>query len=227
MSIAALIVAAGRGARMGASRPKPLLSLGGVTILARCVAAFSSHPRLARVVVVVADEGEARRALGVAAGPITLVRGGPERQDSVRLGLAAIGDAEIVLVHDAARPLVPGGIIDAVLDATVRHGAAIPVIEVSDTVKRVGADGLVAATVPRGDLRLAQTPQGFRVDLLRAAYDRAARVGALATDDAGLVERAGGRVAIVQGSPLNIKITRPADLALAEALLRSGEDDRG
>ncbi len=219
MTIAALIVAAGRGSRMGGSRPKALLPVGGTSMLGRAVRAFAAHPRIGTIVAAVADPEEARAVLGPDAARITLVRGGAERHDSVRLGLEAIGASEIVLVHDAARPLVPRRIIDAVIEAAERHGAAIPVVAVTDTVKRLREDGTVAATVPREDLRLAQTPQGFRADLLRAAYDRAARAGDFATDDAGLVERAGGRVATVDGSLVNLKITTPADLDLAEALI--------
>jgi 2-C-methyl-D-erythritol 4-phosphate cytidylyltransferase len=231
MTIAALIVAAGRGSRMGGVRPKALLPLGGESILARAVSAFVGHPRITSVVAVVADPEEARAALGGVASRITLLRGGPERHDSVRHGLAAVGPVEIVLVHDAARPLVSVRIIDAVIAATLQYGAAIPVLGLADTVKRLGPDGSVAATVAREELGLAQTPQGFRTDLLRAAYDRAAREGYGATDDAGLVERAGGRVMTVEGSAENLKVTTPADLELAEALLehraRGGELSHG
>ena len=219
MTIAALIVAAGRGSRMGGSRPKALLALGGTPMLGRAVGAFAAHPRIETIVAAVADPEEARAALGADASRVTLVRGGAERHDSVRLGLEAIGASEIVLVHDAARPLVPRRIIDAVIEAAERHGAAIPVLAVTDTVKRLREDGTVAATVPREDLRLAQTPQGFRADVLRAAYERAEGAGDFATDDAGLVERAGGRVVTVEGALVNMKITTPADLDLAEALI--------
>jgi 2-C-methyl-D-erythritol 4-phosphate cytidylyltransferase len=222
MIIAALIVAAGRGARMGASTPKALLPLGGEPILARALAAFRGHPRIDGLVAVVTDPAEARSVLGKAASGVALVPGGRERQESVRRGLEAIDDASIVLVHDAARPLVPRGVIDAVIEGTLRHGAAVPAIPVADTLKRRNVEGAIGATVPRDDLVLAQTPQGFRTELLRAAYDRAEREGFLATDDASLLERAGVRVVLVPGSARNIKITTPADLALAEALLAIG-----
>src|SRR5439155_13679968 len=122
MTVAALIVAAGRGTRMGSPTPKAFLPLGGVPILARAVAAFSAHPRIGLVVAVVSDLDAARRALGEAAARVVLVAGGPERQDSVRLGLAAVGEVSLVLVHDAARPLVPRRVVDAVLEAAARHG---------------------------------------------------------------------------------------------------------
>ena len=226
MTVAALIVAAGRGSRMGAARPKALLPIAGIPMLARAVAPFASHPRIARVVAVVADPDEARAALGPGAAGVILVRGGAERQDSVRLGLRAAGDAGILLVHDAARPLVPRRVIDDVLQGAIRHGAAIPAIPVADTVKRV-ARGAVTGTVPRDDLRLAQTPQGFRAEILRDAYDRARRDRFRGTDDASLVEHAGGRVVVVEGSERNLKVTRPADLELAEALLRAAPDEAG
>jgi 2-C-methyl-D-erythritol 4-phosphate cytidylyltransferase len=220
MTIAALIVAAGTGSRLGAGRPKALVPLAGVPILARAASAFLDHPRIARVVAAVRSPDEARAALGPSlAARLTLVAGGPERQDSVRRGLEAVGDAGIVLVHDAARPLVTRRLIDAVIDATLRAGAAVPVVAVADTVKRLAPDGAIRDTLPREDLRLAQTPQGFRTDLLRAACARAERHGTRGTDDASLVESAGERVAVVEGSPRNIKITTPADLRLAEALL--------
>lgn len=146
-----------------------------------------------------------------------VVVGGAERTDSVRAGLAAAGSADFVLVHDAARPLTPGSMIERVVSA-LRAGASavIPVLPVADTIKRVGADGAVEATVDRSDLRAVQTPQGFTAAALRAAYDAAP--GALATDDAGLVERAGGTVVTVPGDPLALKITTAFDLRVAEVL---------
>lgn len=146
-----------------------------------------------------------------------IVVGGAERTDSVRAGLAAAGDAELVLVHDAARPLTPAPMIERVV-AALRAGASavIPVLPVADTIKRVGPDGAVEATVDRADLRAVQTPQGFTAAALRAAYDAAP--GELATDDAGLVERAGGTVVTVPGDPLALKITTAFDLRVAEVL---------
>lgn len=229
MTIVAVVVAAGRGARMGAVRPKAFLRLGGRSLLRRSVAAFAAHPRIARVVVVVSDADEARADLGADAAGVMLVRGGAERQDSVRLGLQASGDADYVLVHDAARPLVSRRIIDDVLEAAERAGAAVPALPVAETVKRLGPDGAIVETVPREDLRLAQTPQAFRADLLRAAHEAAIRDGMRGTDDASLVERIGARVMVVPGSPRNIKITTPEDLVVAEALLRASgmEEETG
>ncbi len=219
MNVTALIVAAGRGVRLGGLRPKAYVTLGGETILARAVAAFAGHPEVNQVVVVAEDPDEARKALVRVAPGALVVRGGAERQDSVRLGLEAVPGEGLVLVHDAARPLVEADLIDAVIQAASRDGAAIPVIRASDTVKRLGADGTVAATVPRDNLGLAQTPQGFRVEILREACEAALRDRFFGTDDSSLVERLGRRVTTVPGSERNIKITVERDLAIAEALL--------
>ena len=218
MKTAVIIVAAGSGRRMGSSRPKVFLPLAGRPVLARSVDAFLRHPRVTQVVVAVADEPAARRALSGAADRVRFVAGGERRQDSVLSGLAAAGEVDIILVHDAARPLVEPSLIDAVIGAAAEYGAAVPVIPVAATVKRVDREGFVAATVPRDDLRLAQTPQGFQAALLRRAF-AAAPADLPATDDAVLVEQLGVRVRAVEGSPRNIKITVPADLGLAESLL--------
>jgi len=222
MKTAVIIVAAGRGRRMDSSVPKVFLPLAGRTVLSRSVRAFLDHPRVSRVVVAVADQAAARRALGEDAGRILLVAGGERRQDSVRSGLASVGDADIVLVHDAARPLVEPSLIDAIIAAAETFGAVVPVTPVAATVKRIGGDGFVSATVPRQDLGLAQTPQGFQTALLRRAFESAID-DEDATDDSALVERLGVPVRAVDGSPRNIKITVPADLALAESLLAAPE----
>jgi len=206
---------------MGAVRPKAFIRVGGETILERSVRVFATHPRIGRVVVAVADPAAAARALGRLASRVVLVRGGAERQESVRAGLGAIpeNEAEIVLVHDAARPLVARTLVDAVIEAAEADGAAVPAMVPTSTVKRVAENGLVEETVPRDRLRLVQTPQGFRAPILRQAHAEAARDGFLGTDDAALVERTGRSVRVVPGSPDNIKITTPLDLLLAEAIL--------
>ena len=221
MTVAAILVAAGRGVRMEADRPKAFLRLGGATLLERALRAFTSHPGIGRVVVAVQDPGGAGRQLGPAAAGVLLVRGGEERQDSVRLALEALGpsEADVILVHDAARPLVSRAIIDAVIAAAAEHGAAVPVLPATETVKRLAGDGRIEATLPRETLRLAQTPQGFRAAILREAHARAARDRFAGTDDAALVERSGMRPAAVPGSPDNMKITTPQDLLVAESLL--------
>src|SRR5947209_10654979 len=209
MTVAAVIVAAGRGVRMGAARPKAFVRVGGETILERSVRAFASHPRIGRIVVAVADPPAAARALGPLAARVLLVRGGAERQASVRAGLGAIreNEADIVLVHDAARPLVGRDLVDAVIEAAGKGGAAVPATVPTSTVKRAGKDGRVEETMPRERLRLAQTPQGFLAPILRRAHAVAARQGYVGTDDAALVERTGRSVRVVEGSEENIKIT--------------------
>ncbi|HKB08565.1 MAG TPA: 2-C-methyl-D-erythritol 4-phosphate cytidylyltransferase [Candidatus Polarisedimenticolia bacterium] len=230
MTVAAIIVAAGRGVRMGAEKPKAFLLLRGVSLLERSVGVFLSHPRVNRIVAAVPDPEAAARLLGPLAGRVALVPGGATRQDSVLAALRSLTPApdEIILVHDAARPLVTPEIIDAVIAAAADSGAAVPAIATTDTVRQVAADGVVEATLPRERLRLAQTPQGFRGGLLREAYDRAERDGFTGTDDAALVERAGHRIRLVDGSANNFKITTPIDLALAEAILaREAEGHEG
>src|SRR5437773_1607545 len=176
MNVLAIIVAAGQGVRMGAGRSKAFVRLGGLTLLERSLAAFLSHPRVDRVVAAVPDPDEARRLLGPSAGRVVLVRGGATRQESVRSALQAATSAEdeIILVHDAARPLVPRAIIDAVIASAEKSGAAIPGLVPPDTIKQVDEEGAAVATLPRDRLRLAQTPPGFRGGVRRARA-RAAR----------------------------------------------------
>ena len=157
------------------------------------------------------------RAAGLQA-PVKLVEGGGERQDSVRIALALTSaESELVMVHDASRPFASAELCRACLAAAARSGGAIAAIAVADTLKRV-EDRTIRATIPRAGLFQAQTPQAFRRDLLVAAHLRAEREACAVTDDAELVERFGGKVEIVEGSPLNLKITTPADLKLAQAL---------
>ena len=227
MTIGVIIAAAGRGTRLGLALPKSLLVLGGETLLGRSLRLFLAYPGVVSVAVVVADAGRVQALLGPLDRRVRLVAGGAERQDSVRAGLAALEACELVLVHDAARPLADAALVGRIVDAAARHGAAVPCIPVPDTVKRVGALGMVEETVPRETLLLAQTPQGFRTEILRRAHDEAARQAVVATDDVALVERLGLPVAAVAGSRRNIKITNPGDLRVAEVLLASppGEGD--
>ena len=151
-------------------------------------------------------------------GDAIIVAGGADRTESVRLALAAVGDAEFVLVHDAARALTPSSLIVRVVAALqAGHPAVVPGLPVSDTIKAVDANGVVLGTPERSGLRAVQTPQGFQTEVLRRAYERAAAGGF--TDDASLVESIGTPVQMVEGDPLAFKITTPNDLLLAEALL--------
>jgi len=220
MQTLAIVVAAGRGERMGADRPKAFVMLRGRSLLLRSAAAFAGSAD-ALVVVVPADSvEEARRMLAEVANVRAIVPGGSTRAESVRAGLEAApaGFDGVVLVHDAARPLVPPDLIRAVVDAARRTGAALPVLPLVDTIKVV-EDGRVVETLDRTRLGAAQTPQGFRLSLLRDAYARALADGVALTDEAMAVERLGHPVAAVAGSPRNRKITTPDDLRWAESLL--------
>jgi len=218
----AVLVAAGRGERMGAARPKAFLPLAGRPLLLRAAEAFEATAEVEAIVAVV-PAGEQRSARDILA-PLrklsAVVAGGATRADSVRAGLDALPDGfeGVVLVHDAARALVEPALIAAVARAAAEVGAAIPVLPLVDTIKRV-AGGVVGETLDRSELAAAQTPQGVRRALLSEALDRAARDGVLVTDEAMAVERLGRPVAAVTGSPRNLKITTPHDLRWAETLL--------
>jgi 2-C-methyl-D-erythritol 4-phosphate cytidylyltransferase len=219
VNVGAVIVAAGRGRRM-AGVDKLLAPLAGRPLLVHTLAAFQECEAVQRVVLVMAaDRLEEGRELVRAHGfdkVAAVCAGGERRQDSVRAGLEALGPCEWVAVHDGARPLVTARLIEEGLAAARETGAAICAVPVSDTIKEVTASGEVERTVERKGLWLVQTPQVFRYDLLLEAH-RAARIEA--TDDAALVEAMGGRVRVYMGSPRNIKVTTPEDLALAEALV--------
>ena len=206
----AIVVAAGSGARFGGA--KQFQALAGRPVLDRSVAAARS---VADGVVVVVPPDRCDTAV---AGADSVVAGAATRSGSVRAGLAAVpADAEVVVVHDAARPLAPADLFRRVVEevASGRADCALPGLAVSDTVKRVDAAGVVEETLDRSRLVLVQTPQAFAAGALRRAHAG----GAEATDDAALIEAAGGRVVVVAGDPGNLKITHPADLAVAEALL--------
>ena len=221
-SAAAIVVAAGRGERMGAAVAKPFLPLGGRPILVRTLQAVETSGLVRRIIVVVspADVGAAQSLLpryGLRK-VAQVVAGGATRQDSVAAGLAQVDDA-VTAVHDGVRPLVTPPVIDAVIRAVADTGAASAGIPMREAVKVVeGSEA--TGTVDRERLWVARTPQAFRTDLLRAAHQRAQQEGFRGSDDAGLVERMGVRVRMVEDSPRNIKITVPDDLALAEVYLQ-------
>jgi 2-C-methyl-D-erythritol 4-phosphate cytidylyltransferase/2-C-methyl-D-erythritol 2,4-cyclodiphosphate synthase len=226
MYVSAIIVAGGRGSRVGGPRPKQLLEIGGMSILRRSVRACDGHPAIHELVVVVPQDmvADGPALVGSTRVPCRVVAGGDRRQDSVREGFRAVSpEADVVLVHDAARPFVTAGVIDRVIAAAVETGAAVPGVPVADTVKRTSGAGsarLVAETVPREALWLAQTPQGFRREVLaRAVAD--GRSATEATDEARLVELAGGVVAVVDGDRRNVKMTTSEDVAEARARMAS------
>ncbi len=216
MHVTAIIAAAGEGRRLGAAVPKQLLDIGGRSILERSVTAFTGHDRVDDVLVVLPPgltfmEHAIRNA-------VQFVAGGPRRQDSVANAFDCVKpDCDVVLVHDAARPFVSADLISRAIDAAVAHGAAIAAVPARDTVKRVERTGdrvVIAETIPRDAIYLAQTPQAFRREVLGAAV-AIGRSGVDATDEAMLAERAGHRVHVVEGDPANVKITTASDLDAA------------
>ncbi len=222
----AIIVAAGRGARAGAGGPKQYRALAGKAVLARTAQAFLSHPEIARVRVIIHrdDDDLYTHAMAPLLDHPKLmapVYGGKERQDSVRLGLESLGaDAPaVVLIHDAARPFIDAATISRVIAGARTHGGAIAALPVFDTIKRAqdGGARMIAGTTPREGLWRAQTPQGFQFAAILAAHQNAA--GEALTDDAAVAERAGISVALVNGSPDNMKITQAEDFGMAELLL--------
>ncbi len=216
-TVGCLVPAAGLGLRLGAGRPKALVELAGEPLLVHAVRALRACPRVGPVVVAAPARDVEDVADLLASYDVVVVPGGASRQDSVGLALAALPPgADLVLVHDAARCLVPAQVIDAVIDALLAGAdAVVPVLPLADTVKHVQGPR-VLGTIDRSSLRAVQTPQGFRRDVLLRAH-AAAVVGA--TDDAGLVEALGGPVVTVPGHDEAFKVTRPLDVRLAEALL--------
>ena len=224
MSVAGLVLAAGSGERLGHRVPKAFVPIGGKPLLLYSLETLSAVREIACVVPVVAERDLARyRALGAALAGIPKlaepVAGGAQRQDSVRAGLAALAaDVSWVAVHDAARPWVRPEAVARVVAAARRDGAAILAAPVPDTIKRV-REGRVIETPERAECWAAQTPQVFRVDLLREALAKASAEGRVATDDAQLVEWLGVPVTVVAGDPDNRKLTTAEDLVAAERSL--------
>ena len=225
--VGAVVVAAGQGHRLGASRPKQFVDLCGMPVLAWSVRTLLDHPDIDRVALVLSPPRAASPPAWLPDG-ILVVPGGVFRADSVRAGVEALaGVVETVLVHDGARPFVSAELVSRVVDGA-RAGPVVPVIAVEDTVKRVDKGGWIEETVPREHLRRVQTPQGFPAEVLtrtHALEDAGAweaRDAAAITDDASLCERLGIDVATVEGDPANLKITTARDLALARAMVETG-----
>ncbi len=233
MSVAALIVAAGRGARAASEsgRPKQYCRIGAVPMLERTIAPFANHPRIDDLLVVIHPDdselyAEASRPFAARLRPA--VPGGARRQDSVRLGLEALAGAapRSVLIHDAARPFVDAELIARVIDALDAHDGALPCLPVTDTLKRA-KDGRITGTVERDQLYRAQTPQGFRFAAILAAHRAAsAQTDREFTDDAGVAEWFGLDVALVEGSEGNRKLTTAEDLRMADEMLRNEDAPR-
>ena len=229
---AVILPAAGRSTRFGAGpEKKTYIELAGRALWQRSAEAFVNRDDVGQVIVAIAPEDrelfEIRFRPFVAFLAITVVEGGAERHDTVANALAAIrDDCDHVAVHDAARPCITQPLIDAVFAAAVEHGAALPGLPVTDTLKRVDDRGFAAETVPRNGLVAVQTPQAFRRELLERAHANRPNLKAVVTDDAQLVEALGHPCRIVPGEPTNIKITTRPDLIVAEAFLRHFEELR-
>jgi 2-C-methyl-D-erythritol 4-phosphate cytidylyltransferase len=224
MKASAIIVAAGSGVRLGHSTPKAFVPLGGAPLLRYALSAIARVEAIGEAIVTLPSgmESNARAEIRHAGLdlPVKLTPGGAERQDSVRIGLELTSAlAEVVVVHDAARPFATPDSFAATIAAAARAGAAIAAIPLADTLKRVSEPNLIVETVPRAALWLAQTPQAFRRDLLVEAHRRALAAGIVATDDADLVQRLGATVEVVPGAALNFKITTAEDLEIAAAIV--------
>jgi len=225
--VVAVVVAAGAGVRLGGSTPKALRRLGDKPLVSHALDALAAGGATRAIVVVApGTEADFETALADAPIPTGSVTGGSRRQDSVRMGLAAIaGDpsaavARFVLVHDAARPLVPAAVVARVIEALAGGAdAVVPAVPVVDSIRSIDASGGSHA-VDRSVLRAVQTPQGFRTEVLTDALDRAAAEGREVSDDATAVEAIGVPVVLVDGSPEALKVTGPADLPIAENILR-------
>jgi len=228
MQVFVILPAAGLGTRMAGPQPKQFLALDGVPILIHSLRAFASVQRVTAIYVAVRtteiDRVEAQIAEYGFANRVRVVAGGDTRQESVSHALAALPAQpdDIVLIHDAVRPLIDAATIDRTIDAVAQSGAAIvgmPAIDTIKQVERTAHGALITSTIPREYVVLAQTPQGFRYSLLQRAFAEANADGFVGTDEASLVERAGIPVAVVHGSQVNLKITQPGDLELAEFYL--------
>ena len=223
-TVVAIVAAAGDGTRVGGTVPKQFLKVGGRTLLEHALRRLERHKAIDALVAVV-PSARLRGARGLMARHpklIAVVAGGERRQESVERGLSAIrpGEFDIVLVHDAARPMVPREVVSEVIEAARRHGAAVPGLPPADTVKLVGRGGRVTRTLDRASLRMIQTPQGFKVSSLRRAFSEARRKNAVGTDDASLVEAAGMPVFVVPGHPANFKVTTRDDVQRLRVLAR-------
>ena len=221
---AAVIAAGGTGIRIGSPLPKQFLEIAGKPVLLHTLDVVSSLEEVIQIVIALPEEhiptaNEILKGQPVRAD-VLCVPGGASRQESVLRGVAHVRqDADVILVHDAVRPLCDRETMVRVLDAAWKKGAAVPGLPASETIQRISRRGFVLATPPRGELYAIQTPQAFHAAILRSSLDRAEREGYVGTDESSVVRRAGHRVFVVEGSPYNIKITRPLDLDIAETVI--------
>lgn len=218
---------------MGKSTPKQFLSLKGNPVILHTLERFLSLGSFIKKIVVVIPPGSMDYCREFIFKPrpelseyLVLVEGGKERQDSVYKGLLLLDyDIEIVCIHDGVRPFVSPGLIKKAAEEAVHAGAVIPVLPLKDTVKEVNLRGTVTRTVSRDSLRLVQTPQCFRMEIIRSAFEKAIQEKFFVTDDAALVEKSGFSVSVINGEPENIKITTPGDLIIAEHILERRMSD--
>ena len=223
---AAIILAAGRGERMGGKVDKAFIGLGPRPIVAYSLLAFEACPDVEAIILVVRGDRIAYSRnlcdeLGISK-IFAVVDGGSHRQDSVRAGLAALpSEAEIVAIHDSARPLVTPGLIAATIDSARKTGSGVAARKIVDTIKVVTDGNVAASTVDRTNLWAVETPQTFRSELIRHAYDAVAEAGSTVTDEAGALEFIGENARLVGWGKPNLKVTVPDDLAVAEKLLRT------
>jgi 2-C-methyl-D-erythritol 4-phosphate cytidylyltransferase len=224
MKVSAIVVAAGSGTRLGISTPKAFVRIDGVSLLLRVVRTIAAVDTVDEIVLAVpaGTQGLARAEVDTAGLqiPVKITKGGEERRDSVRLALALTSaEAELIVVHDAARPFATPAMFSTCIAVAAQRGGAVVAIPVVDTLKEAYA-GTIVTTVARHNLWQAQTPQAFRRDLLIRAHERALREKIAVTDDAFLCERLGAAIQLVQGSTVNLKITTLEDLRLGEAIAR-------
>ena len=224
---AVILPAAGRSTRFGDPRQKKIYAdLEGRAVWLRAAEVFLGRADVGQVIVAIAAEDrelfERRYQANVAFMGIKVMEGGAERHDTIARALEVVDPScDFVAVHDAARPCLASSIVDAVFQAAIEHGAALPAVAVADTLKRVDASGLTIETVPRAGLYGAQTPQVFRKDWLMDAYAQRSKLSQAITDDCQLLEALGHPSKVVEGSPMNLKITTQADLRLAAAILKA------
>jgi 2-C-methyl-D-erythritol 4-phosphate cytidylyltransferase / 2-C-methyl-D-erythritol 2,4-cyclodiphosphate synthase len=233
MKVAAVIAAGGTGTRINAGIPKQFLKIAGKPILLHTIAGISSLEEVTQIVIAL-PEDHIPEATAILEGqaipvPVQCVPGGRNRQESVHHGVARVhADADVIMVHDAVRPVCDRDMMRRVLDAAWKKGAAVPGLPATETIQRVSRKGRVLATPPREELYAIQTPQAFHAEILRSALDRAHEAGFVGTDESSVVRWAGHPVMVVPGSPDNIKITRPLDLDIAERLMsRISQEENG
>ena len=227
MKVAVIIAGGGVGKRMGADRPKQYLELSGRPLICHTLDRFMGIENIGKIVVVLPSDfvssfqEDILKPYDYDLSFIEILEGGVKRQDSVRNGLKAVpGDFDVVLVHDACRPFVGRTVIEKSIEVAYKDGAAIVAAPIKETIKKVSA-GNINETVDRQNLWGAQTPQAFRLNVLKEAFAKAYKDGFCGTDDAVLVERIGGSVKIIEGDYRNIKITTPEDLIVAEAIAKT------